>query len=164
MAFNTIKLKKYTDIIEEIKAHETIYPGSLLYLNSDDEVALHATAGGNVSPQMFALEDELRGNGINDAYSSGDMVQVWIATRGEVVYAILADGNDVNIGDALESNGAGYLQKHTPLYASSDPGHETRSLYSNPVVGIALENVDSSADSSGVDFLSVNKRIKVRIA
>jgi hypothetical protein len=163
MAFHTIKLKKYSDIIEEYKAAAaTIYPGCLIELNSSGTVQVHATAGGNVLP-MFALEDELQGNDIDTAYAEGDQVQCWIATRGEIVYAILADGQDVHIGDPLESNGAGYLQKHVPDWESSDPGVETAKNLTNQIVGYALENVDSSADSSGVDFLVTNKRIKVRI-
>ena len=59
MAINTIKLKKYSDVIIEKEADATITPGMLLSLNSDDEVLAHAVAGGNVVPIMFALEDEL---------------------------------------------------------------------------------------------------------
>jgi hypothetical protein len=109
---------------------------------------------------MFALEDELQGKGIDDAYAAGDRVQCWIPNRGEVVLAILADGASVEEGDFLESNGAGYLQAHTPDAGSQD------SIYQSAIVGIALENMDASADSSGQDVglgYGANKRIRVRI-
>jgi hypothetical protein len=163
MSYNTIKIKKHSDRIEEYPAHAAILPGSLVALNSDGakgEVLVHATAGGNVLP-MFAIEDELQGKGIDDAYATGDQVQVWIPGRGDVVLAILADGNSVEPGDFLESNGSGYLQSHSADEASILPNVQT-----NIIVGMVLENMDASSDSSGQDVgggLGANKRIKVMI-
>lgn len=165
MAFHTIKIKKYVDIVEEYPADAAIYPGSLIEVNTEDEVKVHATAGGNVLP-MFALEDELQGRGIDTPYAAGDRVQCWIPNRGEVVLAILADGQRVANGDFLESNGAGYLRKHTPEEVSAS-GQETEfAIYHNQIVGISLEDMDASGDSSGQDVgggLGVNKRIRVRV-
>lgn len=160
MSYNTIKIKKYTDIVEEYEAYEAFFPGSLLALNSVNEVAKHASAGGNVGSKLFALEDELQGKGVDNAYAAGDRVQVWVATPGEVVLAILADGQSVNIGDFLESNGAGYLRAHVADQGSQD------SIYQEAIVGVSLEDMDASADSSGQDMgvgYGANKRIKVRI-
>lgn len=160
MDFNTIKIKKYLDIIEEYPASEAIYPGSLIEITGDLAVKKHATGGGNVLA-MFALEDELQGRGIDTPYASGEKVQCWIPNRGEVVLGILADGEDVDEGDFLESNGAGYLRKHVADYGDSHTGTVQAAL-----VGIALEEMDASAGSSGQDMgagLGVNKRIRVRI-
>jgi hypothetical protein len=160
MDYNTIKIKKYSDVVEEMTAHEAIYPGSLVELNGDNEVAKHATGGGNVLP-MFALEDELQGRGIDYPYATGDKVQVWIPNRGDVVLGILANGEDVDEGDWLESNGAGYLRKHVADYGDSHTGTVQAAL-----VGVVLEEMDASADSSGQDMgngLGVNKRVRVRI-
>ena len=110
MAQNTIKLKKYSDVIEEYEAGGTITPGMLLKLNSSGKVVAHDSAGGNVNVVMFALENALEGKGIGDNYSSGDQVQVWIPYRGDEVYAILKDGENVSVGDPLESAGDGSLQ------------------------------------------------------
>jgi hypothetical protein len=160
MSYRTIKIKKYLDIIEEFIAAETIYPGSLIELTTDKTVRKHATATGNALP-MFALEDELQGKGIDDAYTAGQLVQCWTPTRGDVVLAILADGGNVGEGDFLESNGYGYLQAHVADTASQDAVR-----YSNPIVGLSLEEMDASGDSSGQDMpagLGANKRIKVKI-
>lgn len=138
MAFHTIKLKKYLDIIEERKAHEAITPGMLLDLNSDNEFQKHAVPGGTVKPPIFALEDELQGKGITEAYAVGDRVQGWVAQRGDQVYGLLADGEKVVIGDYLSSNGDGYLKK---LDGDSVEGE---------IVARALEAVDRSS-SSGAD-------------
>jgi hypothetical protein len=122
---------------------------------------VHPNASGNVLP-MFALEDELQGGAIDDNYATGAKVQCWIPGRGDQVYGILADGQDVHVGDFLESNGAGYLQKFVGDVASESQPTEL-TIYPQAIVGIALENVDSSADSSGTDFLVSNKRIVLRI-
>ena len=165
----TIKLKKYLDIINEYDAEAAILPGELIQLNSSGNVEVHDVAGGNLL-HMFALEDELQGKGIDDAYEAEDKVQCWVTVRGEEVYAILADGNDIAIGDFLESNGAGELQLHTPDSADSD---DAITVYSNQIVGISLEDIDTSGSSgeessgggydSSTDPLGYNRRIKIRI-
>jgi hypothetical protein len=152
MAYNTIKLKKYSDVIEEYTAGGTILPGMLLAYSADDTVIAHNDdAPAATCLPIFALEDALQGRGIDDAYVSGDPVQCWIAGRGDQVYAILEDGAHVEIGEFLESNGAGYLQKFTS---------------GNGAVAQALEHLDlsgSSGEEESVGPLGFNKRIKVRI-
>lgn len=146
MAYNTVKVKKYSDVIEEIEAGGTITPGMLLELDSSGEVIAHNSAGENVLP-MFALEDALQGDDIDDDYSSGDKVQCWIPYRGDIVYAILANGNDVSVGDFLESAGGGELQKHAE---DTDSSGEATTIYTNQIVGVALEDVESTSESERI--------------
>jgi hypothetical protein len=148
----TIKLKKYLDVIIEKTAHETITPGMLLALNADDEVAVHAALGQEVVPVLFALEDELQGKEIDDTYASGQPVQVWVAQRGEVVFALLSTDQDVHIGDPLKSHGDGYLELYH-LTDSDATGHQ------NSIVGIALEAIDTSGSPE-----SAVSRIRVMVA
>jgi hypothetical protein len=156
---NSIKIKNFSDVNEEYTATAVaIIPGMLLELTSGNLVQAHSAAGGNVQP-MFAFEDELQGKGIDDAYVASDKIQVWLPVRGDWIYAILADDNDVAIGDFLESNGAGLLQAHTADI--SDAANVT-----NQIVGVALEAVDLTGDSStesSASPLGVNRRIKVRL-
>lgn len=161
MAYQTIKLTKYSDVIIEKEAHATIIPGMLLELNSDDEVLAHDTAMGACVPLMFALEDELQGRGIDTDYSTGDQVQVWIPYRGDIVNALLRDEETVVIGNFLESDGEGRLQKYTiPTSGNED-------VYTNSIVGVATEAVslailpEGSESSAGGTYH--NPRIKVRI-
>ena len=107
MAKNTIKLKKYSDVIEEFVAAGAITPGMLLELGSNGKVAPHSKADGNAIP-MFALEDELQGKTIDDVYAAYDPVQVWIAGRGDIVNAIA--GDTITAGDFLVSAGNGKLK------------------------------------------------------
>jgi hypothetical protein len=165
MAYNTIKIKKYVDIVVEKEANAAITPGMLIEEMSTGKVRAHASAEGNVLP-MFALEDELQGNDIDDAYAADDRVQCWIPQRGEEVYAILADGYDIDIGDWLASNGDGYLREHTAEVESWGVS-EAGAVTVNPlqIVAQALEAVDTSGssgeESSGT--LGYAKRIRVRI-
>jgi hypothetical protein len=166
MSYNTIKINNHSDNFEEYVADAAILPGSLIELTTDNEVKVHATAGGNVGPKMFALEDAFEGKGIDDSYAAGDRVRCWFPAPGDIVLAILADGQSVGEGTFLESNGAGYLQAHTPEEVSAS-GQETEfTLYHAQIVAISLEEMDASSDSSGQDVgggLGVNKRIRVRI-
>ena len=107
MAKNTIKLKKYSDVIEEFVAGAAITPGMLVALNASGAVIPHGEAAGNAIP-MFALEDELQGKTIDDAYEVGAPVQVWVAGRGDIVNAIA--GAEIAAGDFLVSDGTGKLK------------------------------------------------------
>ena len=163
MAYNTIKVKKYSDVIEEMVASAAVTPGMLLIIESTGKVKAHNLADQDVFP-IFALEDELQGKGINDAYAANDPVQCWIPYRGDIVNAILADGENVGIGDALTSDGYGRLKKHVTDVGAS--AAELVSVYPLQIVGYAAEALDlsgsSGAETSGP--LGYHKRLLVRIA
>lgn len=133
---NTIKLKKYLDVVNEFEAGGNITPGHLLQLGSNKKVTVHSTANGIVS-HLFALEDELQGKGIDDAYASGDKVQVWSAVRGEEVYA-LANGA-ITVGEFLIAANDGTLK---PSESSSIGLDE----FPHCIVGIALSATTSAND------------------
>ena len=79
----------------------------LVALDSAGKVVPHGEAAGNAIP-MFALEDELQGKTIDNAYEAGDPVQVWVAGRGDIVNAIA--GAEIAAGDFLVSDGTGKLK------------------------------------------------------
>ena len=134
MAKNTIKVKKYADVVEEIKATEVaITPGMLLERTSAGLVQACTATTGAVFP-MFALENELQGKGIDDNYAVSAQIQCWIPGRGDMVYALLEDGEDVEIGEFMESAGNGKLQ----VLTTGQP------------IAVAVEAVDDSG-SSGTD-------------
>jgi hypothetical protein len=165
MPKNQIILKNYLSIFEEIQAGGAITPGHLIEVNSSGYVVVHATAGGNAAPIMVALEDELQGKEIGDAYASGNKVRVWIPQRGDQAYMLLKDGENVSIGDKLESAGNGTLQKHVAdveSFESKEPGSIT--VYPNQIVGAALEALDLSGSSGDESSgLQGAHRIQVRI-
>lgn len=151
MAYNTIRLKNYLNVFVEHKAAAEIYPGMLLLLGSTaDTVKAHDDDNPSNCLPMFALEDELQGKGIDDPYAAADKVNCWIPSRGDEVYAILADGQHVEVGGFLASAGNGTLKAYS----------------AGACVGIALEHMDlsgSSVDETSSTPLGFNKRIKVRI-
>lgn len=161
MAYETIKLKKYSDVIEEYAAYAAIIPGALVEATAGAAtIRNHATAGGNAIP-MFALEDELQGKGIGDDYAAGDMVQVWIPNRGDQVNALLSTNQHIAIGDFMESDGAGKLQKW-----AGDVGDSTVVTKLLSIVGVALEHKhddEGSGSESSAGGLYHNPRIKIRI-
>jgi hypothetical protein len=145
---NTIKLKKYLDVIEEYVAAGAITPGHLVKFNSNGKVEFHDGENENAIP-MFALEDELQGKTIDQAYAQDDPVQVWVAQRGEHVNALLAASEEVVAGDFLCSAGDGTLKKH--VEDTDSGGVEVHGLQ---IVAQALEAVTTTASTA---------RIKVRI-
>jgi hypothetical protein len=146
MAAKTIVLKGH-GVRREAVANAAITPGHLVELMSTGKVKVHATSDG-WGAKMFAVEDDLQGNSIDDAYSTGAMVQYNVMSPGDEVFAILKNGENAAIGDKLISAGDGTLKE-----ASSEIDFDS-------IIGIALEAVDMSG-SSAVDPASA--RIKIMI-
>lgn len=146
-----IVLKSPNGRYDEAIAAAAITPGHLLEITSADQVRglntvqKHASAGGVAAP-MFAIEDALQGNTIDDDYAADAIVRLWHALPGDEIYALLADGENVTVGDELQSNGDGTLSKATGT--NLETGH----------VAEALEDVDLTTGTSTADG-----RIKVRI-
>lgn len=132
----TIRLKNYLNIFEEYIAGEAIQPGALIAINAAGKVVNHADEGGKALA-MFALEDELQGKTTRQAYKADTPVQCWIPQRGDQVLGILAEGENVAIGDFLVSSGDGELKKLTD--ESAEEGW---------VVGQVLQALDLSGAES----------------
>ena len=166
----TIKIKNYSNIQEEYTANAAITPGMLVEMMSTGKIRKHATAGGNCE-KMFLIEDALQGKGIDDNVAAEDYVRVWVAGRGDQVNALLRDEQTIVIGDLLESDGEGRLQKHgtdKESYQSVDNAADwALSVLPEQIVGVALEAKDLSTLPEGSDSSAGgayhNPRIAVRI-
>lgn len=154
MANHSIIVKRLgAEVIEEYTATAVaIKPGYLLEMASATTVQAHSTAEGNVTPPMFAIEDQLQGKAITADYAVSSKIQCWIPRKGDIVYAYLADGQNASVGDFLESDGNGALQVH-----AADASNV--SVIGDAIVGVALEAVDLSGSAN----LTALGRIKVRI-
>lgn len=104
----TVKLKKYTDIVEDLVAAAAITPGHVVELTSAGTVQANSQTDGHF-PTMVALEDELQGRSTQDEYAEGDPVQVWYVQPGEEFAAVIASGLDPAIGDLLQVGANGRL-------------------------------------------------------
>jgi len=130
--------------LERIPA-AALYPGHLIELTSADKFQKHAVVGGSVALAMFALEDENVGKNIDQVFGTTSKAVGWIPQKGDWVLAILKDGQNVAIGDKLESGAGGLVQKHTADTVDSATGI---TVYDGQIIGIAMEALDLS-DSSG---------------
>ena len=135
MAYKTISIKDYSGIRNEATAAEAITPGQMVELTSAGKVQKQSTAGG-FAEKAFALEDELQGKEIGDAYASASIVQYGIFNSGDEVYAWLKDGETIVIGDKLTPDGTGQLQKLT--------ADSSGVVVEEHPVAIALEALDLS--------------------
>ena len=119
MAIKTI-IVSGAPVIEEALANEAITPGELIEWTpnaSFRRLRAHATATGAAAP-MFALENELIGDEIGEAYASGETVRFATFPKGSIVLARIEANVTLEPGDWLESNGSGEWQ----LSTSTDEG------------------------------------------
>lgn len=137
----------------EALANAILSPGHLVELMSTGKVRKHATAGGHAET-AFAVENDLKGDSVSDDYAANDLAQYNVFQKGEQIMARIADGEDIAIGDKLESNGDGTLRKFVPV-GDSGAGD------GNSIVAVAMEACDMSG-SSGAD--PATNLCQVRIA
>lgn len=138
---------------KEAEASAAITPGHLVEFGGANELRVHATAGGN-GRKAFALENDLIGDGIDDAYASGDTVQYGVFASGAEVNALVAAAaTAITKGAPLESNGTGTLRLHTPANTTDSDVD----IKVGAIVAYALEAVDNSGGGAAV-------RIKVEVA
>lgn len=136
MAIATILLKG-NGVKVEFDAGTAITPGYLIQLSSDGDVDPHATAAANAVP-MWAQENELVGNGIDDDYAVGESVKCIITQPGSEIYAkVAASAPAIVIGQYLESAGDGTVRLAVTDAATDDTQRAS-------IVGMALEAVDNS--------------------
>jgi hypothetical protein len=167
MAIDKIALKTGRGISqEEAVAEATITPGQLLEEISTGKVQRHSTAGGSIGQVMIAVEDVLRGNGIDDDYAAGDKVFYHLPVPSQEYNMFLKDGENVVIGDKVESAGDGDVQKFVEDTWAENVGVDSSTniasgtIYQNQIIGQVREALDLS-DSSGADPAS--RRIRVQI-
>ncbi len=142
-------------IRKEAVAGGAIVPGMLLNLNSSSQLIAHATAKGPAAP-LFAVENDIVGKGIDDAYATNDYVQAEYLHSGCQVYGLVAaSAAAIVVGDLLESDGTGCFRKRTA------ESQLTTGDYTFTSAGSAIAQAISAVDNSG--NASSRARIKVVI-
>lgn len=124
---------------KEAVAAVAITPGELIESRNNsgtEEFGPHDTANGTAQP-MFALENDLVGDDIDDDYDAGDTVQAGVFGPGDRVQAWLAYGENVAVGDFLTSDGAGAL-------------HAAAGSADKRIVAKAKESIDNTSGGARV--------------
>lgn len=144
-------------LVERI-ADAAITPGMLCFINSDNEFAKHATAGGN-TPRFIAVENPYSGYttgaAIDHAYATGETVYCIYAQGGDVVYGFLANGENAAIGSPLKSDGAGGFAVWA-AQAVDEAGAATFTIYEGGPIAYAVEALNNATGAQA--------RLKVRLA
>lgn len=135
----TILLRGHPTSIEALAAAGTIKPGMLIKYDSSGEFALHDAAAAQCAA-IFAREPEYVGGNIDDAYDEGDNVVAWHCKPGDMIYAWLAQGQDVTIGTLLESDGQGALRDVATSGVAI--ARAVEAVDNNPGTGIARIKVE----------------------
>ena len=171
---SVVRMSQEIQIQKELQSDGSaiVIPGMILERTSTTKrCKAHATAGGNVNVPLIALEDSYQGKTIDDGYAAtaGEKIKTWIPRTGDEAHLILVDGQSIAIGDPLESDGTGRVQKHVPdvdAALDSDDPDPVATIYTKQIIGTALEAKDLS-DSSGAEdsgTLDYDFRIAVEMA
>jgi len=129
---NKIALKRFNqwDQIDYMVAGSgtSIIPGHLIemYKDTDNVLKWRPHASATVVPQMFVALDfpemgQVVGNAttVDTPYVPGDIVHAWGMPSAGGWWGLVASGQTVNVGDALQSAGDGTLKIATSTAASA---------------------------------------------
>lgn len=137
--FNRVDLNGPSKL-DEHKADGAVRPGDLLSRSATG--VDHTTVAGQ-GGVLFAAHDRLQGKTIDDNYAAGDMVQCFAPQRGDLVWAWLADEENIVAGAPLTNTATGALSAAT--------------VGTHAVVGYAEESLDLTGAAG-------DARLIVRIA
>lgn len=128
MAYTTIALNAPHKTVNAVGSG-AIYPGMLLepYVGT---LRIHATSGGTVF-RCIALEDDLKGNDVDDVYTTANQIRAGWFLPGDDVVLLLASGVTVADGTLLESDGAGSVK----LVSTDAPSYQEL----QSIIGVARE-------------------------
>ncbi len=114
-----------------VAAGQTVTPGQLLERIAADTVQPHSTVGGR-NGRLFARERDVFGKDRTEVVAAADQAMFVAARIGDEIQALLADGENVVIGELLQSDGAGALESQAALGFG---------------VGVALEALNNTSGS-----------------
>lgn len=124
---------------KEGEASAAITPGDLIEFGGSNDLQVHSVVGGPAR-KAFALENDLVGKGVDDAYTAGDTVQYGVFQPGAEAYCRLAATETCSKGDFLESAGNGRLQVTSSAVPAS-------------IVGVALEAQGSAGGRIKIEVM-----------
>lgn len=119
-------------IFKEAQASSAINPGHFIEFGGTKDIQAQATAEADCQ-RSIALENDLIGKDINDAYATGDRVRYGSFHQGqEVNVKVAASASAIVKGNDIEAAGDGTVRLRT----------------SGTVIGYALNAVDNSSGTT----------------
>jgi len=120
--------------IERVAAEAGIKPGMLVKLTAANKVTRHTTSGGALGDEnLIVLEDALQGNNVDTAYTIAEQVFLAIPKAGSEYNVLIADEENVAIGDKIMAGGTGLFKKNAG---------------GTKVVGVATEDNDLTGSNT----------------
>ena len=148
MTVKTITLKGNDLVIrKEGIASVAITPGYLLE-RITTTIRPHTTAGADAAP-LFAVENDIVGDGIDVDYEVNDTTLFGVMPAGAEVFALLpASAAAIVVGDLLESNGDGTLRI---VAAIADLGGTLTGTIDDTLGDVTFDSTWSNAQSDEID-------------
>ena len=107
----TVYLGGPRTVINDTAASEAITPGHLIERFNNAgvwRVKKHTLT--SKEGTMYATEQSMNNLGVDDAYAANDLVEAIIGAPGTTIWALIASGQTIVYGNALESAGDGTLK------------------------------------------------------
>lgn len=104
-------------------ASAAITPGMLVEMHLDTTVKWRPNGSATEATALaVALNQPELNKGIEDAYATGDLVQVGFMAVGSIFNAIIPSGQNISACELLQSNGDGKLKSATATTADANLG------------------------------------------
>lgn len=104
---------------KNVASGQTPSPGALVIDDGSGKWTVHDTAG--AGGQFYIIDMNIfEQKSVTEAYAAGDRAGAFYPRDGETYNLIVADGEDIAVGDALTSNGDGTLKEATTTGATPD--------------------------------------------
>ena len=107
----TIYLGGPRTVVNDLAASEAITPGMLVEKFNNAgvwRVKKHSLA--SAAGSQYATEQSMLNKEVDDAYAANDLVETSIGAPGSTFWALIASGQTIVFGNALESAGDGTLK------------------------------------------------------
>ena len=124
---NTILISQRDQVIidDTLRCSAGITPGMLVEMAADSSELKWKVnaAAADMQYHAVALNAPYLNDSISTAYATGDRVPVAFLTPGCVFYGIIPSGQDIAVGDHLQSNGDGKMKEATATTAAASVAH-----------------------------------------
>lgn len=122
---NRVLISRLTDSPYEnnIPCGVAITPGMLVenFKDTDNKLKWRPNSSATNMPTMaVAIENTMANRGVDVAYSIGDRALIHFFVPGEVFWGIVPSGQNIALGDMLQSNGDGKLKAATAATAAAN--------------------------------------------